>query len=96
MIYKRRKRNLEMELLYSHKVVSACNMTIQTTFRKRPTKKCMRRLGQLLTRVESQEARTSYKPHFGRKFIACNFQVTIFLICVKFHVVVGDKRSLQT
>ena len=62
-----------MELLYSHKVVSA--MTIQTTFRKRPTKKCMRRLGQLLThtRVDSQEARTSYKLHFGRKFIACNF-----------------------
>ena len=84
-----------MELLYSHKVVSA--MTIQTTFRKRPTKKCMRRLGQLLTRADSQEARTSYKLHFGRKFIACNFQVTIFLICVvKFHVVVGDKRSLQT
>ena len=83
-----------MKLLYSHKVVSA--ITIQTTFRKRPPKKCMRRLGQLLTRVESQEARTSYKPHFGRKFIACNFQVTIFLICVKFHVVVGDKRSLQT
>ena len=83
-----------MEFLYSHKVVSA--MTIQKTFRKRPTKKCMRRLGQLLTRVDSQEARTSYKLHFGRKFIACNFQVTIFLICVKFHVVVGDKRSLQT
>ena len=54
MIYKRRKRNLEMEFLYSHKVVSA--MTIQSTFRKGPTKKCMRRLGQLLTRIERQRS----------------------------------------
>ena len=54
MIYKRIKRNLEMEFLYSHKDVSA--MTIQSTFRKRPTKKCMRRLGQLLTRIERQRS----------------------------------------
>lgn len=37
MVYKSRKRKLEMEFLYSHKGVSA--MTMQSTFCKRPTKK---------------------------------------------------------